>query len=125
MRIDLIAGRMISRDDSPDQQVILLTETAASIIFGEENPIGKPLSINDGSETAYEVVGITAEIITSAYAQEPEALAFGSLKKVPEKLFIRIAQDENNEALTHINSCWVDIASGPEADCRPVADLYK
>ena len=84
-----------------------------------------PLTIIDGSETAYEGIGIIAEIITSADAQEPEALVFGSLREVPEKLFIRIVQDENNESITHINSCWVDIAATPQADYKPVADLYK
>ena len=124
MRLELIEGRNISRDDSPDEQLIVLTETTAGKIFGEADPIGQPLSINDGSETTYEVIGIISEIISSADAQEPEAMAFTSLEGVPEKLYIRIAQDKNNEALSHINSCWVDIAESPEADCRPVADFY-
>jgi len=124
MQMVLIKGRIISQDDPPDQQLIVLTETVSSIIFGKENPLGNSLTIKDGSETVYEVIGIFSEIISSVDAEEPEALAFGSLNRVPGKLYIRIAQDKNNEAITHINSCWGEIAAGVEADCRPVADLY-
>ena len=129
----ILEGRAIDFDDPPGSRIVTLSEMAAKELFGEEDPIGKPLTFLDDPENSFEVIGITDEIFQPTGTGEPASVAIELLDQVPEKLFILVgfASDEPvqaklyAEAMEHIKNCWSNISSDPEPDCRLLADLYK
>ena len=61
MRIGLVAGRNISRDDAGDAPLaILMNESGARRVFAGENPLGRHIGLWDGRW--WEVVGITEDV---------------------------------------------------------------
>ena len=77
MGIPVVAGREFDRGDrmgSPP--VALLNREAARMLFGEEEPLGKPLRIAWGGATEAQVVGITENIRHHGLNTEPEPTLF-------------------------------------------------
>ena len=67
--IRLVAGRDLARTDvSGAPPVIVLSEQAASSVFGEDDPIGRTVAVDVGSDEPElrEVVGVVSDIVTSS-----------------------------------------------------------
>lgn len=61
MRIPLVAGRNVTRHDTDDSPpVILMNESGARRVFGEEDPLGRQVRL--GGSDAWEVVGIVEDV---------------------------------------------------------------
>jgi putative ABC transport system permease protein len=61
IRANLIAGRGFTDEDRAESgAVVIMSESAARIMFGEEDPLGKPLHLMGPEEL--EVVGVTRDV---------------------------------------------------------------
>jgi putative ABC transport system permease protein len=69
LRVPLLAGRGFTRDDASGVPVALINDRAARRFWGERNPIGQPITIE---ETTYEIVGVVGSM---HYAGPAAALA--------------------------------------------------
>ncbi|MEM7415292.1 MAG: ABC transporter permease [Gemmatimonadota bacterium] len=68
MGIQILAGRDVERTDTPGAtSVIVLSEQAASSVFGDDDPIGRTVAVDVGRDEPElrEVVGIVSDIVTS------------------------------------------------------------
>lgn len=62
MNIPLIAGRFLTPDDDADApRVLILNESAANGLFPNQDPVGRRVLINVGTE-AWEVVGVVSDV---------------------------------------------------------------
>lgn len=69
MGIRLVAGRDLARTDaSGATPVIILSERTASLVFGEDDPIGRTVAVDVGRDEPElrEVVGVVSDIVTSS-----------------------------------------------------------
>ncbi len=70
-----------------EPQSIVLTESAAQKYFGEENPVGRTISVdafNDGSFAEYRVTGVLQDLPRRSHIQFDFLLSFSSLPGPPE-----------------------------------------
>src|SRR2546421_1173298 len=71
--IPILDGRDFDEHDTPDgQQVVLISEGGAKKVFGNENPIGKPLLIGSTNVPA-QIVGVVGDVRTRKVS-EPDAV---------------------------------------------------
>ena len=71
--IPILAGRDFDEHDNADgQQVVLISEGGAKKVFGNENPIGKPLLIGSTNVPA-QIVGVVGDVRTRKVS-EPDAV---------------------------------------------------
>src|SRR5207237_2306232 len=67
--IPILAGRDFDQHDTADgQQVVLIREGGAKKVFGNQNPIGKPLLIGSTNVPAH-IVGVVGELHTRQLSQ--------------------------------------------------------
>jgi len=73
--IPILAGRDFDQHDVADHQnVVLISQAGAKKVFGNENPIGKPLLVTSGS-TPVEIIGIVGDVRSRKVA-EPDDMEF-------------------------------------------------
>src|SRR5437588_5875157 len=71
--IPILAGRDFDEHDNADgQQVLLISEAGAKKVFGNENPIGKPLLVGGGNVAA-QIVGVVGDVRTKKVS-EPDTV---------------------------------------------------
>jgi hypothetical protein len=63
MDIPMVAGRAFqSSDDAGSSPVIIITRSTAEAVFPDENPLGRTVGVDEGSEPGYyEVVGVVED----------------------------------------------------------------
>lgn len=72
----LLAGRTLtSRDDADAPDVLVLNRLLARRLFGDEDPVGRPVEIGSASGVTFEVVGVVGDDRNIGLDTEP-ALAF-------------------------------------------------
>ncbi len=85
MRISLLAGRDFGPEDWPaagaDEgkrtlRKVVLSESVAKSLFGQENPVGRPLWESSRSEPTLEVIGVVRDIKHGRLRDEPSATLF-------------------------------------------------
>src|SRR6184192_3942978 len=70
--IPILAGRDFDQHDVADHQnVMLISQTGARKVFGNENPIGKTLLVSSAS-TPVEIVGLVGDVRTRSIAKPDE-----------------------------------------------------
>jgi putative ABC transport system permease protein len=63
MRIPLRTGRAFSDSDrTGNPNVVIISETTARLIFGDENPLGRKIVCGGTIQTTYEVVGVVGDV---------------------------------------------------------------
>jgi predicted permease len=73
--IPLLAGRDFNEQDVLDHpNVVLISQSGAKMLFGNENPIGKTLLVTSGS-VPVEIVGVVGDV-RSAQLNEPNEMEF-------------------------------------------------
>ncbi len=64
--IPLLRGRVFDRSDQPETPpVAVVNEAMASLLFGEDNPLGRRFQASDGTKTTwFEVIGLVEDVRT-------------------------------------------------------------
>ncbi len=100
MGIDLLRGRSLNDDDSPGaNHVAVISETAARLMFGSADPMGKKFAAAPvyNPKYAFEVVGIMRDVRYASPREPFGALVFAPLGQIflgtPPVLVIRAAID--------------------------------
>ena len=121
---------------------VVLTETTAKRIFGNEEAIGKTLKFNDQNE--YLVTGIIQDAPANSHLSFNVLLSFETLYKEPENYlgwnggnqyitYLLLKNDVDLEALQnkfkdfmwrHINEDYSDIDLRIDAELQPVKDIH-
>jgi putative ABC transport system permease protein len=85
MRIRLLAGRGFTDDDRADTPgVLVLSRSAARTLFGEANPIGRPVAMLAGPRTrTAEVIGVVADVRSAADPARPGAVMYTVWTQLP------------------------------------------
>jgi putative ABC transport system permease protein len=110
MRISVISGRdFAARDRAGTPQTAILNQSAARMLFGGEDPIGKRLNVWWGQQPEVEIVGVVADIRHSGLQHRPEPC-----------LFLPNAQQPNLRA-----SLVVRTSGDPMALARSVRDQIR
>jgi len=69
--IPILRGRTFAEADRTSQPIVILSESAAQVLFSSQNPIGHTVRVATSNEWA-EVVGVAREIRNTGPTQEPE-----------------------------------------------------
>jgi len=83
MGIPLLRGRDFNRQ-ADDQHVVILNETMARHLFGDENPLGRELL---GEKVPYTVIGLARDTKSRTLGEDPKNCAYLFLEAAPEKVF--------------------------------------
>lgn len=82
--IPLKAGRFFTlADDRAGRPVVILSETAARRYFGQEDPLGRFLALNNGSRVRFEVVGLVGDVRRSGLTAEVPLQVYQPLAQRP------------------------------------------
>jgi putative ABC transport system permease protein len=71
MRIPILAGRAFQEGDGPDsEKVAILSQAAAHVLFGDENPLGRRIASWLSGKTEYQpvVVGVVGDVRHNGYS---------------------------------------------------------
>lgn len=83
MRIPLVTGRGFSRDDTPESQpVVLLNESGARLLFGDENALGRHLRVF--GPWIWEVVGVVRDVKHLSPEQSAGLQAYFPITQMPD-----------------------------------------
>jgi putative ABC transport system permease protein len=84
MGIPLIVGRRFDRTDNSDRDpVLILNETMANRLFGDESPVGRQVIVDMGQEITFEVVGVVGDARLSWIGSEPRMAMYHSYYQIP------------------------------------------
>jgi len=84
MGIPLIAGRVIEDTDRGDRSpVLVINETMARRLFGEENPVGRQVIVDMGQEVTFDVIGVVGDARLSWIGSEPRMAMYHSFYQMP------------------------------------------
>jgi predicted permease len=87
MRIPLRAGRLF-RDDGESEPVAMLSESAARILWPNENPIGKRLNRPyENPEAYYRVIGIVGDVRSGGLDRPPTPAIYRSYEQKGGSVF--------------------------------------
>ena len=77
MSVPLQRGRFFTKFDRPDSaQVVVINETMARRYFGNENPVGKKLSVIFDQPEVREIVGVIGNVLHSGLDTQPRPEMF-------------------------------------------------
>ena len=95
MRIPLRLGRYFTEADRPESQnVVILSETTARLLFGNSNPLGRKIICGGTVQTTYQVVGVVGDVRSLNPAQPVREEMYFSMFQCEEpamKLIVRAA----------------------------------
>lgn len=73
--IPLLRGRLFGPEDRPSSpRVFVLSQQAARALYGDDNPIGRPLRLENGNSG--EVVGVVADVRMRHLGEPPERVVY-------------------------------------------------
>src|ERR1700722_6107201 len=82
--IRLIAGRSISRQDSPDAPLaVVVNETIVKRYFPGENPLGKRVRLSSRNPAWYTIVGVVKDVKYYNLASPPENQTYVAFEQAP------------------------------------------
>jgi putative ABC transport system permease protein len=99
MRIPMLAGRVFQESDGADSpKVAILSKSAASVLFGDENPLGRQITTWLAGPVPYRptVIGVVADVRHNGYPYRgwPEAyLPFGQWPQPDMSIVVRSRVD--------------------------------
>jgi putative ABC transport system permease protein len=133
MGIPLLAGRDVSDADSGDApQIAVVGQTLARNLFGSENPIGKRLHVNVGSDEGMqvEIVGVAGDIKMSTLDAETRPAVYIPHPQLPIGLMtfvVRAAPSMDPSAVTSSITSAVRSLDPelPVADIRTMEDVVS
>jgi putative ABC transport system permease protein len=83
MGVPLLAGRLFNADDrAGGNPVVIISETTARRLFGDENPLGRQLASGNNA-TRFEVIGVVGDVRREGLAQAAPQQAYRSLDQRP------------------------------------------
>jgi predicted permease len=82
MRIPILAGRSLAPQEYGDD-VAVISERAAMLVWGEPRPIGRRFHMGNPDEQTYEVVGIAPDVPSDDLAVEPAPIVYAPLAATP------------------------------------------
>ena len=98
MRIPLRMGRDFTEADRPgNQNVVILSETTARLLFGNSNPLGRKIICGGTTQTTYQVVGVVGDVRSLNLAQPVREEMYFSMFQSEEpamKLIVRAASPD-------------------------------
>jgi putative ABC transport system permease protein len=118
MRIPLRTGRYFVDADRPgSQNVVILSETTAGLLFGNANPLGRKIICGGTIQTTYEVVGVVGDVRSLNLAQPVREEMYFSMFQCDEpsmKLIVRAAAADVAPKVIQekIQACLHELASG-------------
>jgi predicted permease len=75
LRIPLLRGRLFGPQDRPNSpRVFVISQQTARALYGEENPIGRRLRLENGSSG--EVVGVVGDVRMRSLGEAPERVVY-------------------------------------------------
>lgn len=82
LRVSLLAGRTFTPADNPDApRVIMINETLARTVWGDENPVGKRVRLGSGT-SEHTIIGVVADFRHRTPDQAPTPAFFWSAYRV-------------------------------------------
>lgn len=85
--VNTLAGRDFTwTDDSASGDVAVISAGLAQAVFGSDDPIGRRLRIDDGTDRAFEVVGVVADANLAEPHQMNQVFLFTSFMQLPQRL---------------------------------------
>jgi putative ABC transport system permease protein len=80
----LVDGRLFDTSDlARDEGAVIVSETAARSLFGEDRAVGRLVNINFDREVWREVVGVVADVRMRGLGREPSPQTYVPLSNVP------------------------------------------
>ena len=128
VRIPLIRGRMLTRDDIVGRRrVVLVSETAARVFWPGQDPIGRALSVG-GPDTMY-VAGVLGDVLYESVDQPPRPEIYVSYYQRPFSyrmlFFLKTRVDPVSVGLP-ARRALNEVAPGfPVSDIRPLDDQVQ
>ncbi len=116
MRIPLRMGRYFTNADRPgSQNVVILSETTARLLFGNSNPLGRKIICGGTVQTTYKVVGVVGDVRSLNLAQPVREEMYFSMFQCDEpsmKLIVRAASPDIRAKVIQekIQACLLDLA---------------
>ena len=137
---DLLAGHPSTILSAP--YTIVLSQALATRVFGEKNPLGEIIALDDGQ--GYEVTGIVADNPVNSHLQFDALVSFNSLYEDPSMFlgwdggnqyitYIKLKENTRPEAVEakfpafmwgHINETYADYGLELKPYLQPLKDLH-
>ena len=84
MGIPLVAGREFDRTDNRERdRVLIISETMANRLFGDESAVGRQIIVDMGEEVTFEVVGVVGDARLTWIGSEPRMAMYHSYYQAP------------------------------------------
>ncbi|MEJ2541488.1 MAG: ABC transporter permease [Gemmatimonadota bacterium] len=80
MGISLVRGRAFEERDLETGSNVVVSQTAADLLWPGEDPVGRRLRGAGDEESWYTVVGVAEDILQYSYRDEPEPIVYHSLQ---------------------------------------------
>jgi putative ABC transport system permease protein len=114
LRIPVVRGRVFSpEDDSDGRRVFVLSQQAARSLYGDEDPVGRQLRLNDG---VGEVIGVVGDIHLKSLADPPDRVVYMPVSQGGRfavfALFVRIQGRSSEAAASLIRERLREIDTG-------------
>jgi len=99
MGIPLLRGRLFTKQDSKNApRVAVINETMARTYFPDEDPIGKGISLSQGTEAFREIVGIVGDVKQYGLAQPTTLQTYEPYLQMPFSSVTLVVRTEGNPA---------------------------
>ncbi len=111
--VPMMAGRTFTRDDTPDTPpVMVLSESLAGVLFPDESPLGRAVTLWDLS---FEVVGVSARVDESglgAIGRPTFFISSGQFPRASLQLLVRTSGDDPLSTVSVLR----EVVRGQDAD---------
>ncbi len=132
LRIPLLAGRLLSQQDTAEApDVALVSRTLAQRFWPDADPLGRRFKFGDADSTApwIEVVGVVADVINDDRDQPSEALAYRPLPQSPRNSLYLVARTSSPEPLAMAEALqqqvWAEDPDQPVSNLRTMESILE
>ncbi|WP_420386889.1 ABC transporter permease [Roseivirga sp.] len=109
--MDLLAGRSFTAEDKGNKEIVMINETAAQKMFGDEEAVGKVI---DTGNSKLRIVGVVSDFHFLSKKQPIEPTLFKPLEETFGVIIVKLTGENLIETVDYIKSTYAGLTDGEE-----------
>lgn len=109
--MDLLAGRSFTAEDKGNKEIVMINETAAQKMFGDQEAVGKVI---DTGNNKLRIVGVVSDFHFLSKKQPIEPTLFKPLEETFGVIIVKLTGENLIETVDYIKSTYAGLTDGDE-----------